>query len=83
MHLINVQIQLIVMQRKFKFINIQRSVFSSSVLEDGQPMGGVCRTCMHSFLIDCQSLRELRITSVLRSAVIQKEMWVGSNVLAL
>ena len=57
------------------------SVFSSSVLADGQPMGGVCRACMHSFFIDCQSLRELRITSVLRNVAIQKkEMWVGSNV---
>ncbi len=59
------------------------SVFSSSVLADGQPMGGVCRACMHSFFIDCQSLRELRITSVLRNAAIQKEMWVGSNVTTL
>jgi hypothetical protein len=71
------------MQSKFKFSAIQRSVFGSSVLEDGQPLGGVCRACMHSFFIDCQSLRELRITSVLRNAVIQKEMWVGSNVTAL
>ncbi len=30
----------------------------------------VCRACMHSFFIDCQSLRELRITSVLRNAAI-------------
>ena len=34
-------------------------------------MGGVCCACMHSFFIDCQSLRELRITSVLRNAAIQ------------
>jgi hypothetical protein len=43
----------------------------------------VCRACMHSFFIGCQSLRELRITSVLRNVAIQKEMWVGSNVTAL
>ncbi len=43
----------------------------------------LCRACMHSFFIDCQSLRELRITSVLKNAAIQKEMWVGSNVTAL
>ncbi len=57
---------------KFKFSTIQGSVFRSSVLEDGQPMGGVCRACMHSFFIDCQSLRELRITSVLTIAAIQQ-----------
>jgi hypothetical protein len=32
--------------------------------------GKVCRACMHSFFIDCQSLRELRITSVWRNAAI-------------
>ncbi len=33
---------------------------------------------MHSFFIDCQSLRELRITSLLIIAAIKKkEMWVG------
>ncbi len=42
----------------------------------------LCRACMHSFFIDCQSLRELRITSVLKNAAFQKEMWVGSNVTA-
>ncbi len=33
---------------------------------------GLCRACMHSFFIDCHSLRELRITSVLMIAAIQK-----------
>ena len=47
------------------------------VSADGQPMGGVCRASVHSFFIDCQSLRELQITSVLIIAAIQKEMWVG------
>jgi hypothetical protein len=47
------------------------------VSADGQPMGGVCRASMHSFFIDCQSLRELRIMSVLIIAAIQKETWVG------
>jgi hypothetical protein len=37
----------------------------------------LCRACMHSFFIDCQFLRELRITSVLIITAIQKEMWVG------
>jgi hypothetical protein len=37
----------------------------------------LCRASVHSFFIDCQSLRELRITSVLMIAAIQKEMWVG------
>ena len=60
------------MQSKVKFSDIQGSVFSSSIFEDGQPMGGVCRACMHSFFIDCQSLRELRITSVIRNVAIQK-----------
>jgi hypothetical protein len=32
----------------------------------------MCRACMHSFFIDCQSLRELRITSVLMIAAIQQ-----------
>ncbi len=32
----------------------------------------VCRACMHSFFIDCQSLRELRITSVSKDAAIHK-----------
>jgi hypothetical protein len=40
-------------------------------------MGGVCRASMRSFFIDCHSLRELRITSVLIIAAIQKETWVG------
>ncbi len=43
----------------------------------------LCRACMHSFFINCQSLRELRITSVLMITAIQKEMWVGSSVTAL
>ncbi len=30
----------------------------------------VCRACLHSFFIDCQSTRELRITRILRDAVI-------------
>jgi hypothetical protein len=30
----------------------------------------VCRACLHSFFIDCQSARELRITSIPRDAVI-------------
>jgi hypothetical protein len=30
----------------------------------------LCRACMHSFFIDCQSLRELRTTSVLMIAAI-------------
>ncbi len=30
----------------------------------------VCRACMHSFFIGCQSSRELRITSILRDAAI-------------
>jgi hypothetical protein len=38
----------------------------------------LCRASMHSFFIDCQSLRELRITGVLIIAATQKEMWVGS-----
>ncbi len=38
----------------------------------------VCHESVHSFFfIDCQSLRELRIMSVLIIAAIQKEMWVG------
>jgi hypothetical protein len=37
----------------------------------------LCRASMHSFFIDCQSLRELRITSVLIIAITQKEMRVG------
>ncbi len=37
----------------------------------------LCRASMHSFFIDCQSLRELRITSVLIIAAIQKEMALG------
>ncbi len=30
----------------------------------------MCRACMHSFFIDCQSTRELRITSISRDAAI-------------
>ncbi len=30
----------------------------------------LCRACLHSFFIDCQSARELRITSIPRDAVI-------------
>ena len=37
----------------------------------------LCRASVHSFFIDCQSLRELRITSVLIITAFQKEMWVG------
>jgi hypothetical protein len=37
----------------------------------------LCRASMHSFFIDCQSLSELRITSVLIIAITQKEMWMG------
>ena len=33
----------------------------------------VCRASVHSFFIDCQSLRELQIRSVLIIAAIQKE----------
>ncbi len=40
---------------------------------------GVCHASMHSFFIDCQSLRELRITGVLIIAATQKEMWAGSK----
>ncbi len=32
--------------------------------------GMLCRACMHSFFIDCQSSGELRITSILRDAAI-------------
>ncbi len=39
----------------------------------------LCRASMHSFFIDCQSLRELRITGVLIIEATQKEMWVGSK----
>ncbi len=37
----------------------------------------LCRASMHSFFVDCQSLRELRITSVLIIAAIKKKTWVG------
>jgi hypothetical protein len=42
----------------------------------------VCRASMHSFFIDCQSLRELRITSVLIIAITQKRCGWDSSVTA-
>jgi hypothetical protein len=40
----------------------------------------VCRANVHSFFIDCQSLRELRITSVLIIAAIQRRNVGGIQV---
>jgi hypothetical protein len=73
MHLINVQVYLIAVQCKSKCSVTSSGLCSvAHISADGQLMRGVCRASMPSFFIDCQSLRELRITSVLIIAAIQK-----------
>ena len=42
-------------------------------------MGGVCRACLHFFFIDRQSVRELRITRILKDAVFQGRNVLGPN----
>ena len=42
-------------------------------------MGGVCRACLHFFFIDHQSVRELRITRILKDAVFQGRNVLGPN----
>ncbi len=54
-----------------------------SLAGEGGPWGSLpaklprelCRACMHSFFNDCQSLRELRITSVWKDAAIHKKKY--------
>ncbi len=50
----------------FLFAKMKLQIWSSDTITL------LCRACMHSFFIDVQSLRELRITSVSKDAAIHK-----------
>jgi hypothetical protein len=85
LHLINVQMLFIPGSKVQQVMlgSIQWSVISGSSLGGWAADGGECAAQVCTLFIDCQSLRELRITSVMIIAIAQVRCGWDSSVMAL